>query len=223
MEDKEYFKKMLELQDEFNSKVHPEWRSQDFDNPLASILECAEAIDQSCDWKWWKKGKDDDANYEVEAIDIWHFVQSIGLQKYSIDYLERLCTKVYTDFMMGYAFRVEVFDKIGIAKVVMYEILKYDLEDKSEEQYEALITVVFRMIFNHTSIDTIDELYAKYITKNILNKFRQNNGYKEGTYVKVWNGKEDNEVAYSIISTNNTLSVDEFYNELIKAYPNKGK
>ena len=30
--------------------------------------------------------------------------------------------------------------------------------------------------------------------KNILNRFRQENGYKDGTYKKIWNGEEDNEV-----------------------------
>ncbi len=27
----------------------------------------------------------------------------------------------------------------------------------------------------------------------MLNFFRQDNGYKEGTYIKVWEGREDNE------------------------------
>ena len=38
-----------------------------------------------------------------------------------------------------------------------------------------------------------DELYEIYVGKNVLNMFRQDNGYKEGTYNKVWNGREDNE------------------------------
>ncbi len=38
-----------------------------------------------------------------------------------------------------------------------------------------------------------DELYRQYVGKNVLNFFRQDNGYKEGTYVKVWEGREDNE------------------------------
>jgi hypothetical protein len=31
------------------------------------------------------------------------------------------------------------------------------------------------------------------VGKNVLNFFRQDNGYKEGTYVKNWDGREDNE------------------------------
>ena len=37
------------------------------------------------------------------------------------------------------------------------------------------------------------ELYALYIGKNMLNRFRQNNGYKSGEYRKLWQGREDNE------------------------------
>ena len=38
----------------------------------------------------------------------------------------------------------------------------------------------------------LPELYRLYMGKNALNKFRNDNGYKEGTYKKVLRGKEDN-------------------------------
>ena len=38
-----------------------------------------------------------------------------------------------------------------------------------------------------------DELFEMYVGKNVLNTFRQNNGYKAGTYRKLWQGQEDNE------------------------------
>lgn len=38
-----------------------------------------------------------------------------------------------------------------------------------------------------------------YFGKNVLNAFRQNNGYKEGTYIKIWNGEEDNVVMMRIL------------------------
>jgi hypothetical protein len=37
------------------------------------------------------------------------------------------------------------------------------------------------------------ELFSLYIGKNVLNRFRQNNGYKTGEYRKLWQGREDNE------------------------------
>jgi len=38
----------------------------------------------------------------------------------------------------------------------------------------------------------IDGIYKLYMGKNVLNKFRQDNGYKQKTYQKIWNGQEDN-------------------------------
>jgi hypothetical protein len=38
-----------------------------------------------------------------------------------------------------------------------------------------------------------NELYCQYVGKNVLNFFRQDNGYKAGTYRKLWGGREDNE------------------------------
>ena len=60
-------------------------------------------------------------------------------------------------------------------------------------------------------------LYECYIAKNVLNRFRQNNGYKEGTYQKVWNGREDNTVMSEILSSGVT-SIDEIYKALQSEY-----
>ena len=38
-----------------------------------------------------------------------------------------------------------------------------------------------------------DALHLAYVGKNVLNFFRQDNGYQEGTYQKSWAGREDNE------------------------------
>ncbi|HIP41058.1 MAG TPA: dUTPase, partial [Campylobacterales bacterium] len=67
----------------------------------------------------------------------------------------------------------------------------------------------------------LPELYKLYIGKNILNKFRQEHGYKEGTYIKEWNGKEDNVVMQSILNEQNDITPHELYDALKKAYPNR--
>jgi len=40
---------------------------------------------------------------------------------------------------------------------------------------------------------TPEQLYRHYVGKNVLNFFRQDHGYQEGTYVKLWQEREDNE------------------------------
>ena len=47
------------------------------------------------------------------------------------------------------------------------------------------------------------------LVKNVLNKFRQDNGYKTGEYSKVWFGKEDNvhlEEILNKLEFNNSVS-----------------
>ena len=63
-----------------------------------------------------------------------------------------------------------------------------------------------------------DSLYQIYMAKNVLNKFRQDNGYKEGTYIKEWQGKEDNVVMFEIIASLESFSGDELYQQLAQAY-----
>jgi hypothetical protein len=40
---------------------------------------------------------------------------------------------------------------------------------------------------------SVEEQYRHYVGKNVLNFFRQDHGYKEGSYLKLWEGREDNE------------------------------
>lgn len=76
------------------------------------------------------------------------------------------------------------------------------------------------------------ELYMNYVGKNVLNRFRQDNDYKGGTYVKIWNGLEDNQVLEQFINTQakldnlDTSTVDfeaAVYKFLASKYPRQNK
>ena len=45
-----------------------------------------------------------------------------------------------------------------------------------------------------------DDLYRSYVAKNVLNMFRQDHGYRRGDYIKIWHGREDNEVLSDLIN-----------------------
>ena len=47
----------------------------------------------------------------------------------------------------------------------------------------------------------LKELFSLYVGKNVLNRFRQDNGYKEGSYRKLWAGREDNEHLIEILES----------------------
>ena len=66
---------------------------------------------------------------------------------------------------------------------------------------------------------SFEELYSLYIGKNVLNQFRQDNGYKEGTYIKMWNGEEDNVIMQDKMKElGDTVTFDTLYNELNNVY-----
>lgn len=55
----------------------------------------------------------------------------------------------------------------------------------------------------------------------MLNFFQQDNGYKAGTYVKIWDGREDNEVLAEIqaqITPDAPDYEDRLYAELDRRY-----
>jgi hypothetical protein len=59
---------------------------------------------------------------------------------------------------------------------------------------------LFLKIVEQAEMDS-DELYRQYVGKNVLNFFRQDHGYKEGTYKKMWNGREDNEHLVDVLNS----------------------
>ena len=66
------------------------------------------------------------------------------------------------------------------------------------------------------------ELYSSYVGKNVLNMFRQDKGYKEGTYIKNWGGKEDNEWLIEVMQRLDMSAADfaeSVYSELNASYP----
>ena len=75
---REKIKEMLDLQNKINEKVHPHWREQNFEWYRAIWVECAELLDHY-GWKWWKKQSPNQAQIELELVDIWHFGLSILL------------------------------------------------------------------------------------------------------------------------------------------------
>lgn len=67
------------------------------------------------------------------------------------------------------------------------------------------------------------ELYEIYVGKNVLNLFRQDHGYKDGTYLKIWQGREDNEHLADIMQALDSDSAtfkDDVYSALADVYRN---
>ncbi len=174
-------KKMLVLQDAINCKINDNWIELNRPWFRAIWLEAAEAVNDHCDWKWWKHGTDNREQIVLEVVDIAHFIWAQLIQD---------CSGMPSDEKIAHFYQtmdsvlaeeiahplIESFEKLACATLV----------SKSAE-LEAFATVMSAVGIS------FDELYRSYVGKNILNGFRQDHGYKEGTYKKIWGGREDNE------------------------------
>ena len=183
-------------------------------------MECAELID-SFNWKHWKDINiaPDWDNITIELVDIWHFVMSLGLEFYknrNLGSIEDLVnyvgdTKYFDEFCTDSS-TPSNDDSLSIINAIEHmmkdTLLQEDFYKITDDFFSTAIECGLNM----------DTLYKYYLGKNILNGFRQDHGYKEGTYIKVWNGQEDNDVMMRILEEDNTLTAQSLYNKLQSAY-----
>ena len=184
------FKKMVELQHQFNKQVAEDYLDKNFNWNSAIIAESGELLD-SLGYKWWKKQEPDMENVKVEAIDLLHFVISDILQL-NYNYEESLEASFIDETISEFEenFTSDIYEKefededlFGLVNILNYnEIPRF-----------ATLKIMFKKLDMSN-----EDVYIAYIVKNCLNKFRQDNGYKDGSYIKNWNGREDNIVAFEI-------------------------
>ena len=222
---------MLKLQQELNDSTNGTgWENgltkngKTIDWKRCIYMESAELID-SFAWKHWKaidKSPDWD-NIKVETIDIWHFALSLLLQEYKLQELGSIedlakyiiSKEAYKTFESA---KAKTDDEDIYAVIKMVEQMMYDVLKPEGFDLDRFITDFFKMALNCGV--NLNTLYSLYIGKNVLNRFRQDNGYKEGTYIKVWNGDEDNVVMLDIMDKNPSYGVNELYEGLDKVYKN---
>jgi hypothetical protein len=108
----------------------------------------------------------------------------------------------------------------GNDELLMFRIenvMRLSLIPVSPEMIGALIEEFFELA--HLGALNATQLYRLYVGKNILNQFRQDHGYKEGSYIKVWNGEEDNVVMKRAWDQNPDMTPTQLYDALKSAYP----
>ncbi|WP_218352807.1 dUTP diphosphatase [Alteromonas lipotrueiana] len=178
---------MLSLQDKMNTKVNPEWLNAGYGYLRAAMVESVEAIEHH-GWKWWKAQTKDLAQLQMELVDIWHFALSDILIKHHGD-IDHAATRLSQELDASY----DNLDFDGATYYFAEQSLLDNLELMAGLCAAKRFSVsLFMKIVGQCDMSSA-ELYRQYVGKNVLNFFRQDNGYKDGSYVKNWDGREDNE------------------------------
>lgn len=218
---------MLQLQAQLNDATNGEdWTNGTTKNgkiinwKRCIYMECAEMID-SFSWKHWKsidRAPDWD-NLQIEVVDVWHFILSQAIEDYSRQ-LRGGVEDIAINISQLNSFSVIDTDKTNfdsqdnvISKVENIMLLSLSKETLN---IETMIAEFFDLVVM-SGLD-LETLYRLYVGKNILNQFRQDNGYKDGSYIKVWAGEEDNVVMKRIWEEDANIKPDALYKQLTKFY-----
>lgn len=214
----ELLQTMFAMQDSFNKHVHEDWVNQQFAWDQAILVESAELIEH-LGYKWWKHQEPDMDQVIMEMVDIWHFGMSFLIASYAdtgssleddaSSYIG-LIQSVEADFTILDAEQIR-----GFVCDLVHRVTNPNSYD-SYFCFESFFTIWYGMGKN------FDDLYKMYIGKNALNIFRQDNGYKDGTYAKIWSGREDNEYLTHYLKTANVSNnlMNDVLNYLNDCYQN---
>lgn len=207
------FQQIVNLQNEFNNVINPDWQNAGYDFDTAILVEAVELID-SFHWSWWKDGVDNLANAKVEVVDIFHFCLSEWMVTRGSDYGTRLHLGIelahLADKIDWYSIGGET-DTEGYIYLVKNFLKQYSALHEIANVY-SFLTRVAAPLFTSP-----EELINMYLAKNILNKIRQEFGYKSGTYIKMWGDVEDNVIAMQLAEANPEVTFLQLL-ELVRSY-----
>lgn len=162
--------KLFTMQDQINTYIHPEWKNQGFDWGQAIVDECME-IHGHLGWKWWKKDyqvglhEGNRKQVQLEVIDILHFIVS--------DW-----------YVKGW----EQHAKENLNDTCQVDPIDYCLRRMQRDIGNEVTSTAFNIWTNlaHGTGLTKQQILETYTQKFVLNKFRQDHGYKTGEYCKEW-------------------------------------
>lgn len=178
---------MLTLQDRLNGLINPAWIGAGQRFLRAAFVESAEALEHH-GWKWWKKQTIDLPQVQMELVDILHFYLSHTLvdAKGSADQAAAMVAHDLrgpaTIMLDGTTYELATLDVPALLELIG------GLAVCGRASYKVLEATMTACELSW------DDTFKQYVSKNMLNIFRQDNGYKAGTYIKMWNGEEDNVV-----------------------------
>jgi hypothetical protein len=216
----EKFKLMLTLQSEVNTISKPDWLVNPPNYSLASMAEAVEGLDHT-PWKWWKGGEIHTDRLFMELVDITHFVLSSLLVAYNGS-LDTTSQKYqFLDYFDSPS-KVDVDQKLLEKKLSKLTFLSAYESHRFSEHGLVNLNCQFDILQNVFELTNLigkshQDLFISYIGKNVLNRFRQNNGYKQNTYIKMWGeGREDNDYLQDYLRINSFMAPEQLLDNSYK-------
>ena len=218
---------MLQLQNQLNNATNgEEWvegitkNGKEINWKRCIYMESAEMVD-CFPWKHWKAidAEPDWNNLKIEVVDVWHFIMSLCIELYHKEMrggIEDIAMHIAN--MQAFSLIDNNHAHFEEQKVILAKIedIMRDALSLQKFDLDALVTHFFELV--SMSGLNLHSLYLLYIGKNVLNQFRQDNGYKEGSYIKEWDGDEDNVWMQKLLQENPDITPDELYKKLAKLY-----
>lgn len=205
---------MLQLQARMNSHVDENWLQASYPYLRAVVIEGAEAMEHH-GWKWWKHQHLDLAQLQMELIDIWHFLLSDILLRCGGD-LDEAVAEIRAA-QSHESLQLDGHD-YALSALSLLDKLQLLIATAAVGRNESGL---FAAIVGDSGMGW-QELFGQYVGKNVLNMFRQDHGYKQGSYHKHWQGREDNEHLVEILQQLDPAQADyqeQIYTALLLRYP----
>ncbi len=178
---------MLALQAGMNAKVNKDWLKAGYPFLRAVVIEGSEAMEHY-GWKWWKAQDRDMAQFRIELVDIWHFMLSHTLVECHGNWDHAavvIADQLRSPYMhTGITFDGKYYQHDQLSLLSRLELMM------GLAAARRISVPLFATLMKDAGMSWAD-LYIGYVSKNVLNFFRQDNGYKDGTYIKMWARTED--------------------------------
>lgn len=185
-------------QDNLNTKAYDTaWVgkavSGEFDYPLAAGFEIIEFGNSWNKWNWWTKKEPDEVdqlNMRIELIDALHFISSDVIVAYDRNFQSiEIDAARALDWVQGTLPILETEQVVPYVKDRIKALLSYAggvraIADHKDRAINALADLYRLTIFGCGM--SFREMTTLYLAKSVLNQFRQDHGYREKKYTKIW-------------------------------------
>lgn len=228
------------------NKSKNNWRDNRNDWMRAIIHETVE-LENHVGWAWWKNHNGShERNLKpafMEIVDIFHFWLSTMLQNNTsiptnpAEMLNEENLRKHMDRLQAQAIkrnrdlgetdankdRNDTINNLADMLIAVCAVEKIEPTAKDDTNKMIAIGAVILEI-THLCGHTKEDIFNWYLGKNALNLMRQDNGYQEKTYIKIWgheNGRdlEDNDFLESLILDPDFVhTIPNYYNALAEAY-----